>query len=100
MRKLTMLAAGAVGYVLGAKAGRERYEQIKAGAGKVASDPRVRRKAQDAQAAVKQNAPMVKDKVADAASSARDTVKDKTSGSKPGPVTGADPGTTTPYPES
>lgn len=28
MSKLTILAAGAVGYVLGAKAGRERYDQI------------------------------------------------------------------------
>lgn len=30
MKKLTLLAAAAVGYVLGTKAGRERYEQIKA----------------------------------------------------------------------
>ena len=30
MRKLTVLLSGAVGYVLGSRAGRERYEQIKA----------------------------------------------------------------------
>ena len=41
MSKVTLLAAAGVGYVLGARAGRERYEQIKAGARKVASDPRV-----------------------------------------------------------
>ena len=41
MSKETLLAAAGVGYVLGARAGRERYEQIKAGAQKVASDPRV-----------------------------------------------------------
>lgn len=41
MSKVTLLAAAGVGYVLGARAGRERYEQIKAGAQKVASDPRV-----------------------------------------------------------
>ena len=28
MRKMTMLVSGGVGYVLGARAGRERYEQI------------------------------------------------------------------------
>ena len=39
MSKLTLLAAGAAGYVLGARAGRERYEQIAAGARKVAGNP-------------------------------------------------------------
>ena len=29
MKKLTILISGAVGYVLGTRAGRERYEQIK-----------------------------------------------------------------------
>ncbi len=29
MRKLTVLAIGGIGYVLGARAGRERYEQIR-----------------------------------------------------------------------
>jgi hypothetical protein len=72
MKKLTLLAAGAVGYVLGTRAGRERYEQIKAGASKVASDPRVRSKASDAGHALKEQAPVVKDKVVDAASTAKD----------------------------
>jgi hypothetical protein len=101
MKKLMLLAVGAVGYVLGAKAGRERYEQIKSGASKLARDPRVQEKTHQAAEAVRHNAPVVKDKVADAASSAKDTVKQKTSGattSGPGPVTGADPTTTTPYP--
>jgi len=35
MRKLTILLSGAVGYVLGTRAGRERYEQIKGMASKV-----------------------------------------------------------------
>ena len=39
MRKLTMLTAGAVGYVLGARAGRERYEQIKSGAAEAEEQP-------------------------------------------------------------
>ena len=41
MKKIVLLTAAAAGYVLGARAGRERYEQIKSGAQKVAGDPRV-----------------------------------------------------------
>ena len=74
MKKLTLLAAAGVGYVLGARAGRERYEQIKAGAGRIASDPRVRAKASEAGHAIKEQAPVVKDKVADAASNAKSKV--------------------------
>ena len=91
MKKLTLLAAGAVGYVLGTRAGRERYEQIKAGASKIASDPRVRSKASDAGHALKEQAPVVKDKVVDAASSA----KDKMHGSNNGSSTANTTGTTT-----
>ncbi len=54
MSKLTMLLAGAAGYVLGAKAGRERYEQIRSTAQRVARDPRVQRRAQEAQTVVKE----------------------------------------------
>ncbi len=53
MSKTAMLLAGAAGYVLGTRAGRERYEQIKSTAQRVARDPRVQRKAQEAQAVVK-----------------------------------------------
>ena len=41
MSKLTLLTAAAAGYVLGARAGRERYEQIAAGARTVARNPKV-----------------------------------------------------------
>lgn len=41
MRKLLILAALAVGYVLGAKAGRQRYEQIKRLSRQVADNPKV-----------------------------------------------------------
>ena len=47
-----MLTAGAAGYVLGARAGRERYEQIKSGAQKLKNNPTVQRKAREAGAAV------------------------------------------------
>ena len=45
MKRLLLLAALGVGYVLGARAGRERYEQIMGTVNKVKSDPRVQEKA-------------------------------------------------------
>ena len=74
MKKLTMLIAGGVGYVLGTRAGRERYEQIRGLAGKVKDDPRVQEKAQQAADLAKEKAPVVKDKVVAAASTAADKV--------------------------
>jgi hypothetical protein len=68
MSKTTLLVGVAAGYVLGARAGRERYEQIKTGARKVARDPRV-------QAATHHAADVAKDKVSDAASQAVDKVR-------------------------
>ena len=93
MKKLSLLAAGAVGYVLGTRAGRERYEQIKAGASKIAQDPRVRAKASEAGHAIKEQAPHVKDKVVETATSATHAAKEKV-GSHSGPDQ------PTPYPQS
>ncbi|MDT0310182.1 YtxH domain-containing protein [Streptomyces sp. DSM 44917] len=42
MRKLTFLAGMAVGYVLGARAGRERYEQMRQTAERWRTNPAVR----------------------------------------------------------
>ncbi|HTW17244.1 MAG TPA: hypothetical protein VMF51_19095 [Nocardioides sp.] len=79
MSKLTLLAAAAAGYVLGARAGRERYEQIKVQAQKVAGNPKVQDVAHKAQdTAVTQAAAaagVVKDKVGDVASTASDKVR-------------------------
>lgn len=47
--KWIALLAGAVGYVLGTKAGRARYEQIRRTTQKVMADPRVRDMAHQAQ---------------------------------------------------
>ena len=74
MKKLMLLIAGGVGYVLGTKAGRERYEQIKRTATRVKDDPRVQEKAQHAADLAKEKAPVVKDKVTTAASAAADKV--------------------------
>ena len=67
MKKLLILVAGGIGYVLGTKAGRERYEQMRSTFNKVKDDPRVQEKAHQATDLAKQKAPIVKDKLADVA---------------------------------
>jgi hypothetical protein len=42
MRKLTFVVGLAIGYVLGARAGRERYEQMKEAAQRLGENPAVR----------------------------------------------------------
>jgi len=61
IKKLTLLAAFGGGYVLGAKAGRERYEQLKQTAQQVADDPRVQQATSQAQEFVRDTAEKVKD---------------------------------------
>lgn len=75
MKKLLILVAGGVGYVLGTRAGRERYEQIKGMATKVKDDPRVQDAAHQAADTAKAQAPVVKDKMTSAASAAAEKVK-------------------------
>jgi len=71
MKKLTVLLSGAVGYVLGSRAGRERYEQIKGVAVKVKDNPTVQEKTQQAADVAKAQAPAVKEKLAGAAGAAK-----------------------------
>lgn len=66
MKKLMFLGAGAIGYVLGAKAGRERYEQIAAQAQKLRQNPTVQQKVDEA-----------KHMAQDAAGTAVDKAKEK-----------------------
>jgi hypothetical protein len=77
MKKLTLLAAAGAGYVLGARAGRERYEQIVAGAQRFAGNPTVQSAAGKAQDTVAQQAPVVADAVRDKAGSAASAVTDR-----------------------
>jgi hypothetical protein len=70
MKKLTLLLAVGIGYVLGARAGRARYDQIKKLAFKVKEDPRVQSAASTVADTARQQAPVVADKVTSAASSA------------------------------
>ena len=75
MRKLTVLAIGGIGYVLGARAGRERYEQIRGLAEQVKNNPKVQATAHQAADAALEHAPVVKDKLTDAAGTAASKVK-------------------------
>jgi hypothetical protein len=79
MSKLSLLVAAGAGYVLGARAGRQRYDQIAATARKVADNPKVQRVAHRAQEAAAQQAAaaaeVAKDKVSTAASAAADKVR-------------------------
>ena len=70
MKKLTLLLAVGIGYVLGARAGRARYDQIKNVAFKVKEDPRVQSAASTVADTARQQAPVVADKVTSAASAA------------------------------
>jgi hypothetical protein len=75
IKRLPLLIAGGIGYVLGTKAGRERYEQIRSQFNKVKDDPRVQEKAQQAADIAKEKAPVVKEKVSDVANTAASKVK-------------------------
>lgn len=67
--KLTFLAGMGVGYVLGARAGRERYEQIVTKANELMRDPRVQQTAGQATHLAKEKADQAQHKVRDMASS-------------------------------
>ena len=78
MGKIMVTAAGAVGYVLGARAGRERYEQIKSQVSRLWQDPKVQQAAARAEGLARDTAPRVQQKVADAASKATKTARSTT----------------------
>ncbi|MFC5676668.1 hypothetical protein [Aeromicrobium endophyticum] len=83
MKKLTLLVVAGAGYVLGSRAGRERYEQIKSQATKTWNSPTVQDAADAVQAQAKQAAGDVKDKVVDKVSS-NDTSHEQPSTIAPG----------------
>jgi hypothetical protein len=72
MKKYAALLFIGIGYVLGARAGRERYEQIKGFATRVQNNPTVQQTASKAADVAKDKAPVVKDKIASATSSGSD----------------------------
>jgi hypothetical protein len=83
MSKIVVLVAGAAGYVLGARAGQERYEQIKAQFGRVRNDPTVQKAASNAQDVVAEKAPAIKDKTSGAADKAKGGAAEPEAGEGP-----------------
>jgi hypothetical protein len=75
MKRLMLLMAVGLGYVLGARAGRERYDQIMSAFLKVTNDPRVQEKAHRAVDLAKDQAPVMADKVTTVAGAAAAKVK-------------------------
>ncbi|PZE27978.1 YtxH domain-containing protein [Curtobacterium sp. MCBD17_028] len=74
---MLFIAGIALGYVLGARAGRSSYERIRTRAQGVWSDPKVQKGLHDAEGFVKDKAPVVASKVKDAATSAAGAVQSK-----------------------
>lgn len=82
--KILLLTGLAVGYVLGTRAGRERYEEIKATANKLWNDPRVQKPFNDAQDFAKDKGEDVAEFMSDAAKKVVSQVTGKTAAaSKP-----------------
>lgn len=76
MSKIITVAVGACAYVLGAKAGRERYEQIRNQAQRLWRDPRVQQKTDQAATVIKDKAaPAVKEQVTKAAKQVAEKAK-------------------------
>jgi hypothetical protein len=65
--KILFVVGLGVGYVLGTRAGREKYDQMKAAVDRFWADPRVQKRVDDAQDFVKDKAPEVAEFLADGA---------------------------------
>lgn len=94
MSKIVTLTAGAIGFVLGSRAGRGPYEKLAGKAGEVRRDPRVQEKVSQAQDVAadkaKTAASNVTDKVSEKVSEARSS---SDSGSSSSPAVDTDPST-------
>lgn len=73
--KILFVFGVALGYVLGTRAGRERYEQIRAGAMKVWNDPRVQEQVATVEGFVKDKAPDVAEAASAAAKKVSSTIR-------------------------
>ena len=65
--KILLVVGIGIGYVLGTRAGREKYDQLKATAEKLWNDPRVQKQVNNAEDFVKDKAPEVAEFLADGA---------------------------------
>ncbi|MDO7883566.1 YtxH domain-containing protein [Antiquaquibacter soli] len=83
--KILFVVGLGVGYVLGTRAGREKYDQLKATVTKFWNDPRVQERVDDVQDFVKDKAPDVAEFLADGAKKVVSQVSgaNKSTASKP-----------------
>ena len=86
--KLGMVVGAAVGYVLGAKAGRERYEQLAASARQLMDKPQVKRVMESAPGNLGARVEQVANKAADAVHTASDRVAPSDAAAKPATTDG------------
>src|SRR5690606_42000033 len=82
--KILFVAGLGLGYVLGTRAGREKYDQLKTSALKVWNDPRVQKQVDAVEDFVKDKAPEVADFVSDNAKKVVSQVSGKKSGNSGG----------------
>ena len=82
--KILFLAGLGIGYVLGTRAGRERYESLKKSASKLWNNPRVQKQVDTAEAFVKDRAPDVAEFALDGAKKVVAKVTGKKAAAKPG----------------
>ncbi len=87
MRGKILFAAGlAVGYVVGTRAGRERYEQLKGAVKGFWNDPRVQQRVDQVEDFVKEKAPEVAEFVTDGAKNLVGQVTGRGASAKPVPA--------------
>ena len=80
--KILLVVGLGIGYVLGTRAGREKYEKIKATAAKMWNDPRIAEQRHNAEDFVKDKAPDVAEFLADGAKKVVKQVASNKSNSK------------------
>jgi gas vesicle protein len=80
--KIILLVGVGIGYVLGARAGRERYDQIAKAARSFVNDPKVKRTVDQAEDFVKDKAPEVAEFVTDNAKKVASKVSSHAPGSR------------------
>lgn len=80
--KLVLLVGFGIGYVLGARAGRGRYEQIKRAASRFWNDPRVSHQVHNVEKFARDKAPDVVDFIGGAAKKATDSSASSTTAKK------------------
>ena len=87
--KILFVAGLGLGYVLGTRAGREKYDELRTAALKVWNDPRLQKQVDAAQDFVKDKAPEVAEFVSDNAKSLVNKVSGKAPAPKKKPATGS-----------